>query len=339
VSGFLAILLEMSPIKDYFDSLEGPAGIIGYEVLFVALIEESVKFAVFLFLLRIRDPLREPFDAVVAGATVGLGFAVMENAVYGLFIDPYLTLLRSFLTIQGHMLFSALPSLGLALSRMDRELREQRGRTGLVIFAFSVSILLHGLRNFFLEMGMDLALDGLIDVGLLIALALFVNRTGDNSPYRTWPWQEWRRALAMIAKGLDVDPDNPNLLFRQGLYNLAGGRWVDACVAFDGVVETGKRRDLARSYYAAALSACGEREASEDLFGEHWPNLSQREQKMFTRSLERAILSRTVLRAEIRDITRKAAWLPRRRVTAEARVKVAAVSDADKDRKYSLIKY
>ena len=313
LSGVAAAVIELSPLSVPYDSMRGVAGVLGYNILFIALIEEGVKFAAFRLVSKWRDPLREPFDAAVGGATVGLGFAVMENAVYGLFGDPSLALARSFITIQGHMFFASVPALCHGMTRLDRNLQDRRGRSGLTAFGFAVAILVHGLRNSFISFGMGLGLTLILDLTLLALLAALVNRAGEASPYRTFPWREWRRALPAIKRGLDADPDNPNLLFRRGLYCLAAGRWVDACVAFDGVVETGKRRDLARSFYAAALFACGEKESSEDLFGEHWPGLSPRERRQFAKSLMGAMPSRAILRSEIRDVTRKCEWLPHKR--------------------------
>ncbi len=313
LSGIAAGIIELSPLSQPYDSLGGIAGILGYYILFIALVEEGVKFAAFRLVSRWRDPLREPFDAAVGGATVGLGFAIMENAVYGLFRDPGLALLRSFVTIQGHMFFASIPALCYGMTMLHRDLQDHRGRSGLTVFGFAVAIIIHGLRNSFLDFGMDLSLIFMIDLVFLALLAALVNRAGEASPYRTFPWREWRRALPAIKRGLDADPENPNLLFRRGLYCLAAGQWVDACVAFDGVVETGRRRDLAKSYYAASLFACGEKEESEDLFGEHWPGLSPRERRQFARSLMGAMPSRAILRAEIRDITRKCEWLPHKR--------------------------
>ena len=289
LSGFAALFIELSPLSTAYDSFTGFAGVLGYEVLFVGLIEEGAKFGAFLLVTRFRDQLREPFDAALGGATVGLGFAVMENVVYGLYRDPALSLFRSFITIQGHMFYSTLPAIGFALA-----------------------ILLHGLGNTILTYSAGPSLALMMDPAILCLLAVLVSKTGDASPYRSYPWREWRAALAAITKGLDADPENPNLLFRRGLYNLAGGRWVDACVAFDGVVETGRRRDLATSFYAVALYACGEKEESSLLFGQHWPNLSPREKRVFSGALMRAMPSRAILRAEIRDMTRKSEWLPRR---------------------------
>ncbi len=313
LSGVAAGVIELSPLSQPYDSLGGIAGTLGYYILFIALVEEGVKFTAFRLVSRWRHSLREPFDAVMGGATVGLGFAIMENVVYGLFRDPKLALLRSFITIQAHMFYSSIPALCFGMTMLHRDLQDHRGRSGLTVFGFAVAILIHGLENSFIAFGMATSLIFMIDLVILALLAMLVNRAGEASPYRTFPWHEWRRALPAIKRGLDADPENPNLLFRRGLYCLAAGQWVDACVAFDGVVETGRRRDLAKSYYAASLFACGEKEESEDLFGEHWPGLSPRERRQFARSLMGAMPSRAILRAEIRDITRKCEWSPHKR--------------------------
>jgi len=315
LSGFVAWMIEDSTLSEYYTSPAlGSAGVVVYYVLFIAIVEEGVKFAVYAFLSRKLVTIREPFDAAIGGATVGLGFAIMENVVYGFRMGPGVSFMRSFVTIQAHMLYSAIPALCFSITVLDRTLMHQKGRVGLAAFGFVLAILLHGLDNTMLSYGNLGGLALILNIMYLGLLSALVTRTGNASPYRTFPWSDWKHALTVIKRGLDVDPENPNLLFRGGLYNLAAGRWVDACVAFDGVVETGKRLDLARSFYAVALFANGDREAAELLFGEHWPGLSMRERTHFSRSLDRAMPSRAILRGEIRDLTRKAAWLPGRKV-------------------------
>jgi protease PrsW len=306
-----AWVLEDDRLGEYFVPFQfGSAAIATYNILFIAIIEEGSKFAAYLFLTRRWLSIREPFDAAIGGATIGLGFAIVENIVYGFRLGPAVSLMRSFITIQAHMLYSALPAVFFALVSLDRDLKKAKGRAGMILFGFAFAILLHGIDNTILYFKETAPFSAIADIAMILALGLMMKKAEDASPYRTFPWHQWARALSAIQQGLDADPENPNLLFRRGLYNLSRGRWVDACVAFDGVVETGRRGDLARSFYAVALYASGETEPAEALFGDHWPKLSDRERRLFANSLLRAMPMRPILRAEIGDLTRKCSWTP-----------------------------
>ena len=99
LSGFAAWIVEDSTLSEYYTSPAlGSAGVVVYYVLFIAIVEEGVKFAVYAFLARKLVTIREPFDAAIGGATVGLGFAIMENVVYGFRMGPGVSLMRSFVT-------------------------------------------------------------------------------------------------------------------------------------------------------------------------------------------------------------------------------------------------
>lgn len=111
-----------------------------------ALIEEAIKF-LFVYSLIVHNPhCNEPFDCVVYGVFVSLGFAWIENMVY--VSDPYwggfgTAVARAVVSIPGHGVFGVQMGYYLAKWRFWGE-RYSR------ITAFLAAWLCHGLYDYFL---------------------------------------------------------------------------------------------------------------------------------------------------------------------------------------------
>lgn len=98
-------------------------------VLIAPVVEESVKGIALLGLFFFfRHEIDSWLDGIIYGAMVGMGFAIVENAVY--FVDQFnqggfeawtaLVILRAFVFGLNHALFTAMTGLGLAVARFSR---------------------------------------------------------------------------------------------------------------------------------------------------------------------------------------------------------------------------
>lgn len=276
--------------------------------------EEAVKFLAFYLLAR-KEKLREPFDIISRGALVGLGFAILENLLYGQTFGLKIALGRAFLTPQAHMIYTAIAAAGWGITRLDRELRRERGWQGLPLLGYGVAAIFHAVNN--VVAGGFLMV--ILDLSSLILLVLAIVRLGERSPYKRWEASEAGEALAAIDRALLEEGRNAGLLYRRGLYSLASGLWTEACVYFDGAAATASAesaRAMLRSWYATALYALGEREEGKAIFDDAWPRLSPQERNAFYKTLARMMPARKAFRAEIRDITRALAWMPERLAAA-----------------------
>jgi len=110
--------------------------------LFVALVEEGVKFLFTLLLFYPRSYFNEPFDGIVYATAIGMGLAMVENCVYVLDGGVGVGISRMLLTIPGHATWSILMGyyLGLAKFRVH-------GKMFLKGLALFFPVLLHSLYD------------------------------------------------------------------------------------------------------------------------------------------------------------------------------------------------
>lgn len=109
-------------------------------------IEESIKF-LFLYFLVWRNPnFNEPFDGIVYGVFVSLGFALLENIIYVLHQDlgGYATAIsRAVFSVPGHGLFGVEMGYYFAIAKFEYKKRY-------LWLAFFVPYLLHAIYNYIL---------------------------------------------------------------------------------------------------------------------------------------------------------------------------------------------
>jgi RsiW-degrading membrane proteinase PrsW (M82 family) len=128
-------------------------------------IEEALKFAAVRLTIYRHREFDEPMDGIVYAVAVALGFASLENAYFILssYLAPQLALeysnpvwafgmvwklylIRAFLTIPGHALWSALWGYSLGLAKMDMVSRKRAA----IVRGLILSCVLHGLFNLML---------------------------------------------------------------------------------------------------------------------------------------------------------------------------------------------
>ena len=107
-------------------------------------IEESVKFLFLYFLVFKNDNFNEPFDGIVYGIFIALGFAWLENIIYVFHkeLGGYETALaRAVFSVPGHALFGLEMGYYLALAKYYHKKTD-------LIKTFIVPYLLHGIYNY-----------------------------------------------------------------------------------------------------------------------------------------------------------------------------------------------
>lgn len=195
------------------------------DILFVwtvnAPVEELAKYFCFVAAARLLSSLKEPQDGTLQGAATGLGFALVENVLYGLSGGGALWLVRTVLSLPGHVIYGAVWG-----GYHGFEVYQGRGKVGrwwvpalaLVPAAFS-----HALFNTLALVGAPLALTLASDaVTLGFGLFLFV-RLGAHSPGRLKrPLRQWRQALPELDHALALNPTSAPLRRRLAAYSLAG---------------------------------------------------------------------------------------------------------------------
>jgi RsiW-degrading membrane proteinase PrsW (M82 family) len=138
-----------------------------FNAFFVAgLVEESVKlYFIRRYIIRRRE-FDERADGIVYAICVSMGFAFVENLLYG-YRDAGILLARAFSAVPGHALFSGIMGYYIGLSKIEP------GRSGAWGRGLAWAVLLHGLYDFLLLSGQALAVLPLLVAGWIVLVRLF----------------------------------------------------------------------------------------------------------------------------------------------------------------------
>ena len=132
-----------------------PAGLI--EILFAdglftsavvaPVVEEICKFlVVYLFIWKSAE-FDEPMDGIVYATAASLGFATIENIFYVIDGGMAVGILRAFLSVPGHVIFSCLWGAALGIAKF----RPAKEQAPIILAGLLGAMLLHGIFNFSIE--------------------------------------------------------------------------------------------------------------------------------------------------------------------------------------------
>lgn len=113
--------------------------------LIVAMLEESLKWIISFYVIMKYGDFDEPYDGVVYGAAVSLGFASAENSLYLLANGMEVAVGRAILPVSGHGLFGIIMGYYLGKGKFTKQ-----SRTSWIMPSLLVPILLHGSYSFIL---------------------------------------------------------------------------------------------------------------------------------------------------------------------------------------------
>lgn len=137
-----------------------------YAFAVAGLVEEAVKlYFIRRYVLR-RPEFDERADGIVYAICVSMGFAFVENLLYG-YRDAGILFARAFSAVPGHALFSGIMGYYIGLSKIEP------GRRGAWGKGLAWAVLLHGLYDFFLFSGQGLAVIPLLLAGWAVLVRLF----------------------------------------------------------------------------------------------------------------------------------------------------------------------
>lgn len=155
-------------------------------ILRVALIEELFKFVPVVFVAARLDEFDEPMDGIVYAVAAALGFATIENTLYGVYFGAELLVFRVFTSTLVHVGCSGLVGYALGRAKFAGSKSPRNGGTGPIVLTLVAVVALHGAFNYALAAAPR---SGRIAVAvvlplLLIALFRAVNRASKASPFR-----------------------------------------------------------------------------------------------------------------------------------------------------------
>jgi RsiW-degrading membrane proteinase PrsW (M82 family) len=155
LGGGIAVLLAgvaNNLVPALLDIPEEPETVLGMAALalIVGFNEELLKAWVTIRAVRRLPEFDEPADGLIYAMTVALGFAAIENLEYMALHGVGVILLRSVLSVPGHMAYAALSGYGIARVRFV----EGREPSLSGIFPWlGAAMLAHGAYDFFLFLG------------------------------------------------------------------------------------------------------------------------------------------------------------------------------------------
>jgi protease PrsW len=153
-----------------------------YALIVVAFAEEFAKFLILRFYAYRQKEFNEPFDGIVYGAIISLGFAGIENILYVMDGGLQVGILRMFTAVPAHASFGIIMGYYFGLAWQHREQARAYKLKGLL-----AAIVLHGLYNFFLMQQSYPAFWFMSFVGLAISIRLCfkaMKAHNERSPFK-----------------------------------------------------------------------------------------------------------------------------------------------------------
>jgi RsiW-degrading membrane proteinase PrsW (M82 family) len=133
-----------------------------YAFAVVALSEEGSKFLVLRFYAYPKRVFRRPFDGVVFGVMIGMGFATVENIEYVHKFGLETGVSRFFLAIPAHAAFAILMGYPVGRAKFERD-----HSFPLLLRGLLVAVLFHGSFDFFLFVQQNREVTRYLSTGML----------------------------------------------------------------------------------------------------------------------------------------------------------------------------
>jgi protease PrsW len=153
-----------------------------YAFLVIAFVEELIKFLFLRFFMFRKDVFNEPFDGIVYGVMIGMGFAAFENLFYVFEGGVATALVRMFSAVPAHGVLGVMMGYYVGQSKFDLP-----NRNKWTLKAFFIPFLAHGCYDFLLFQEEYPILGILAIVGLLLTgwhLKTLMKEQQEASPFK-----------------------------------------------------------------------------------------------------------------------------------------------------------
>lgn len=176
-------LMEVTNIRPSHDS---NIELFLYTFFIVAMTEEGMKFLVLRFYNYPHKEFDEPYDGIMYGVAVSLGFAAIENILYVFEAEGdgfEIGILRMFTAVPAHAMFGVLMGFFVGKAKF---LENGEGATKTIMFGLFSAMFFHGVYNFLLYQEAELlTLFAFVALAVGIILAKIAMHTHvEDSPHR-----------------------------------------------------------------------------------------------------------------------------------------------------------
>ena len=185
IGGYLQQITGLSPVHD--SNLE----LFLYTFFIVAMTEEGMKFLVLRFYNYPHEEFDEPYDGIMYGVAVSLGFAAIENLLYVFEAEGdgfEIGILRMFTAVPAHAMFGVLMGFFVGKAKF---LKDGKGAFGTTMLGLFSAMFFHGVYDFLLYQESEyLTLFAFIALAVGIILAKIAMHThAEDSPHKfKGPW-------------------------------------------------------------------------------------------------------------------------------------------------------
>lgn len=111
-----------------------------------ALFEEFFKWFILFYTVYKHAEFNDPYDGIVYGVSVSLGFATMENVFFLLAYGVDLAFIRALLPVSSHALFGVIMGYYLGKAKFGEKRKQQK----LLFFSLLIPWVLHGIYDYIL---------------------------------------------------------------------------------------------------------------------------------------------------------------------------------------------
>jgi RsiW-degrading membrane proteinase PrsW (M82 family) len=129
----------------------------------IALVEEGLKFLVLRLYLYPKPAFNEPYDGIMYGVIVALGFAFAENAAYVFSFGLQVGIGRAILAVPMHALVGVFMGYHLAQSQFSDQAWRRRW---VVLLSLGIPTLVHGFYNWLLFSELLLGVLGVVPLSV-----------------------------------------------------------------------------------------------------------------------------------------------------------------------------
>ncbi len=160
--------------------------------LYVALVEELIKFIAVRIKAYSSPHFSEVMDGIVYTVAAGLGFATAENIIYVLENGLSVAIVRAFLSVPDHAVWAGIMGFYIGLAKFRSvSINQQRMR---IIEGIGIAVILHGVYDITVFSGALLEAIGVSFFGWVLFL-LLIRKALSLSPFR------WRETGAIPTYG------------------------------------------------------------------------------------------------------------------------------------------
>ena len=131
----------------------------------VGLTEEFFKFACLMLYPFQKTFFNEPLDGIVYAVMIGMGFATLENIIYGTRMGIGTIGVRAFTAVPAHFVFAVISGYFVGKAKFEKEKRVYYIVVGLLSAVF-----LHGIYDFFI---LQQSYEWLMSFSLLVLILSF----------------------------------------------------------------------------------------------------------------------------------------------------------------------